>query len=168
MAAMITFGFVPLAFLLFGVHFVSPAWQNGYVLITGLFVVASVPASWTFRNEAIYRIEEGVFEKNLVFLGFRIKSWKWPKNLFEGISYGNKGLSKGRASVVRLRCKVDDYLVDSYFYANSAVQAQELAQRLSEVAGLPVLGKEFTGQQHELNDLRRHAWLTKKYGRLES
>jgi hypothetical protein len=58
MAAMITFGFVPPAFLLFGVHFVSPAWQNGYVLITGLFFVVSVPASWTFRNEAIYRIEK--------------------------------------------------------------------------------------------------------------
>jgi hypothetical protein len=69
---------------------------------------------------------------------------------------------------VRLKCKVDDYLVDSYFYANSTAQAQELAQRLSEVSGLPVLGEDFTGQQHELNDLRCHAWLTKKYGRLQS
>ena len=127
MAAMITFGFVPLAFLLFGVHFVPPDWLSVYALITGLFVMASVPASWTFRNEAIYRIEEGAFEKNVVFLGFIIKSWKWPKNLFKGISYGNKGLSKGRTAVVRLKCKVDGYLVDSYFYANSTAQAQELA-----------------------------------------
>jgi hypothetical protein len=168
MAAIITFGFLPLAFLLFGVHFVPANWQNPYALVMGLLVIASVPASWTFRNEAIFRPKEGIFEKNLVFLGLKIRSWAWPKNLFNGISYGNKGLSKGITSVVRLKCKVDGYLVDSYFDAKNTAEAGELAQRLSEVSGLPVLGEEFTGSQHELNDLRRHAWLVAKKGRSES
>jgi len=40
-----------------------------------------------------------------------------------------------------------------------------MATRLPGISGLPLLDEEFTGPQHDLNDLRRHAWLTAKYGK---
>jgi hypothetical protein len=43
-----------------------------------------------------------------------------------------------------------------------------MATRLSEISGVPLLDEEFTGSQHDLNDLRRHSWLTAKYGKPKS
>lgn len=160
------FGFLPLAFLLFGIHIIPGGWKNAYALLMGLLVVASIPLSWTFKREAIYRIDSGTFENYVYILGYKFRSWVWPRTLFTGISYGNKGLDSARTSVVRLKCKVEGYLVDSFFYAHNTSEAEELARRLSVLSGLPVIGQEFTGPQHNLNDLRRNAWLTAKYAGL--
>ena len=165
MASMMTFGFVPLALLLFGVHLVPDSWQMPWFLVTAMLVLASVPLSWTFGNASFYDADREEFTARITLLGRTIRKSSWPKNLFTGISWGNKGQTRGRISVVRLRCLVDGYLVDSFLHARHKEEAREMAERLSEISGLPLLGEEFTGSQHDLNDLRRHAWLTAKYGK---
>lgn len=165
MASMMTFGFIPLALLLFGVNLVPDSWQMPWFGVTAALVLASVPLSWTFGNESFYDADSEEFRARITLLGHPVRTWSWPKNLFTGISWGNKGQTRGRISVVRLRCIIDGYLVDSFLHAHNKVEAREMAGRLSGISGLPLLGEEFTGSQHDLNDLRRHAWLTAKYGK---
>jgi len=165
MMAVMTFGFIPLALLLFGIHFVPGSWQNAYALIMGGLVIASVPVARSFKTEAIYSREKETFEQCSCLLGRKFRHWSWPKNLFAGISYGSKGLTRGSTSVVRLRCSIDGYLVDSFFYARHKQEAEAMARRLAEFSGLQVIGEEYTGTQHNLNDLRHHPWLTAKYGK---
>lgn len=166
MAAMTVFGFIPLALLLFGVHFVPATWQNTYALLMAAGVIASVPVSWTFRYESIYHINKELFENNISLMGYRFRFWEWPKALFTGITYGRKGLTRGVTNVVRLNSKVDGYLVDCFLYAYHTDEAKEFARKLSQASGLPVIGEEFTGSQHDLNDLRHHAWLAARYGKV--
>jgi hypothetical protein len=165
MVSMMTFGFIPLALLLFGVNLVPDSWEMPWFMVTATLVVASVPLSWTFGNESFYDADREEFTARITLLGHPVRTWSWPNNLFTGISWGNKGQTRGCISVVRLRCIIDGYLVDSFLYADHKEEAREMAARLSEISGLPLLGEEFTGSQHDLNDLRRHAWLTVKYGK---
>lgn len=168
MASMMTFGFVPLALLLFGVQLVPDSWQMPWFVVTAMLILASVPLSWTFGNESFYDADREEFTERITLLGRPVRTWSWPKNLFTGISWGNKGQTRGRISVVRLSCMIDGYLVDSFLHAHDNEEAREMAARLSEISGLPLLGEEFTGSQHDLNDLRRHSWLTAKYGKPKS
>ena len=164
-ASMMTFGFIPLALLMFGVPLVPESWQMPWFIVTATLVLASVPLSWTFGKASVYDSRKEEFSAGITLLGRRVRAWRWPANLFTGISWGHKGVSRGVTSVVRLRCIIDGYLVDSFLDAHHKEEAREMAERLSEKSGLPLLGEEFTGSQHDLNDLRRHSWLTVKYGK---
>lgn len=159
----------PALFLLLinlNVRLLPQSLAGGIFLVGGLAVFLAAEAflwRWQERHHYDAAAERFCLDRRL------LKRWKtqcWNADSFSGISVGHR-LSRGYGGspVVRLHAKVEGFLLDAFLNATSLEQARELAARLAELSGLPLLEERNTGPQDDLNDLRKNPWLLQRLTR---
>lgn len=155
-----TFGAPAMILMLVGIPLMPAAWHGTWALFTLLLYLWSLYAALHWRHVACYDKAQKEFVVYTQIFNHVFARHVWPLQIFKGVTYGTFSRHPpGGGPVVRLESLVAGFMVDNLFSGTAGQPVSEIAQLLSQEAGLPLLGQRNTRSQDELNDLRHNQWM---------